>query len=350
MAQVKICALLRPQHRLIHLDIGHPGHGRVLNGKMNSLQSRLRSTALAKSGAVCISASSSCTPRLSSKPVRPATAVRNGATSGCARRPAPDNCGMTTDTNQSLPVGCEGCRNVSDLGFDFAMAFQPIVNVSNRTVFAHEALVRGPNGEGAMSVLSQVTDKNRYSFDQTCRVKAIEQAAALGMKSMLSINFLPNAVYRAEACIRLTLATAKKHNFPAEQIMFEVTESEQSKDLAHLKSIFRDYEQRGFTTAIDDFGAGYAGFDFLVEFLPDIIKIDMALLRGIDSNRPRQIIVSGFAKICRELDVRVLAEGVETRAEFDYLRSIGIDLYQGYLFAKPAFKALPPVDWAAIGL
>ncbi len=230
------------------------------------------------------------------------------------------------------------------------MAFQPIIDASSRTVFAHEALVRGPQGEGSYSVLSQITDQNRYAFDQTCRVKAIEQAAALGMQSKLSINFLPNAVYRAEACIRLTLATAKKWSFPAEQIMFEVTESEQSKDLPHLKSIFRDYEQRGFTTAIDDFGAGYSGFDLLVEFLPDIIKIDMALLRGIDSSRPRQVIVGGLVKICRELNVRVVAEGVETRAEYDYLRTLGIDLFQGYLLAKPAFRALPAVDWAAIGM
>lgn len=257
---------------------------------------------------------------------------------------------MTHDSSHPTPAGCEDCRNVSNLGFDFAMAFQPIVQVSTRTVFAHEALVRGLGGEGAATVLSQVTDKNRYSFDQTCRVKAIEQASGLGMTSMLSINFLPNAVYRAEACIQLTLATAKKFAFPAEQIMFEVTESEQSSDLAHLKSIFRDYEKRGFTTAIDDFGAGYAGFDFLVEFVPHIIKIDMALLRGIDAHRERQIVVSGIVRICDELGVRVLAEGVETRAEFDFLRSLGIDLFQGYLLAKPAFRALPAVDWAAIGL
>lgn len=250
----------------------------------------------------------------------------------------------------SSPTGCEGCRNVSNLGFDFAMAFQPIVHAPSRSVFAHEALVRGMQGQGAYSILSQVTDQNRYSFDQTCRVKAIEQAARLGMQSLLSINFLPNAVYRAEACIKLTLATARKHNFPAERIMFEVTENEQSADLAHLTSIFRDYDQRGFTTAIDDFGAGYAGFDFLVEFVPDIIKLDMALIRGVDSHRVRQTVVRGVVRICEELGVRVLAEGVETRDEFACLQDLGVELFQGYLLAKPAFDALPDVDWAAAGL
>ena len=69
---------------------------------------------------------------------------------------------------------CGGCRDGDALDFDFSMAFQPIANLSTRTVFAYEALVRGPNGEGASSVLDRVTEANRYAFDQKCRVRAIE--------------------------------------------------------------------------------------------------------------------------------------------------------------------------------
>ena len=72
-------------------------------------------------------------------------------------------------------------------------------------VFAHEALVRGPNGESAATVLSQVNDHNRYRFDQACRVKAIKGAAELGLTQPVSINFLPNAIYKPEVCIRTTL-------------------------------------------------------------------------------------------------------------------------------------------------
>lgn len=142
---------------------------------------------------------------------------------------APDDESMTTcfDTPFS-PAGCEQCRNPEVLGFDFTMAFQPIVNLDTNAPFAYEALVRGLNGEGAGAVLAKVNDDNRYRFDQACRVKAIELAASLRLHAIpgchLSINFLLNAVYRPETCIRSTLAACTAFGFPSEILMFEVTE------------------------------------------------------------------------------------------------------------------------------
>lgn len=245
-------------------------------------------------------------------------------------------------------TGCAGCRNGNALDFGFTMAFQPIVDVETRTVFAHEALVRGPAGEGAHSILSKVGPHNRYAFDQACRVRAIELASALDMQSHLSINFLPNAVYRAEACIRLTLETAERCGFPIHRIMFELLEDERSQDLEHLTSIFTEYARRGFTTAIDDFGAGFAGFEFLAAFQPHIIKIDMQLIRNVHTDRVRRTIVEGLVRIARGLDTRVVGEGVECREEVDVLREMGVTLFQGYVFAKPGLATLPVVDWSAI--
>jgi len=238
---------------------------------------------------------------------------------------------------------------VSELGFDFVFAYQPIVDLGARKVFAYEALVRGPKGESAYSVLSQVTDDNRYTFDQACRVEAIRGAAELGMAECLSINFLPNAVYRPEACIRSTIEAARRYQFPIEQIIFEVTEGEQVRDRAHLVNIFREYRRFGLRTAIDDFGAGYAGLTLLSEYQPDIVKIDMELVRDVDSKKAKQAIVSGIVSICNALDIRVLAEGIETAGERDFLRGLGITLMQGYLFCKPAFRSLgriEPTSWA----
>ncbi|WP_317201535.1 EAL domain-containing protein [Janthinobacterium sp.] len=252
----------------------------------------------------------------------------------------------SNDTTQAVP-GCVQCKQASELGFDFFFAYQPIVELSQRAIYAHEALVRGPNGESAYSVLSQVTEANRYSFDQACRVQAIRGAAALGMKELLSINFLPNAVYQPAACIRSTFDAARRYQFPIEQIIFEVTEGEQVQDRPHLVNIFREYRRFGFRTAIDDFGAGYAGLNLLSEYQPDIIKIDMDLVRGVDSNLAKQAIIKGIVAICAELNVRVLAEGIETVAERDFLRGAGIDLMQGYLFCRPAFRAIGVVDPAS---
>ena len=251
----------------------------------------------------------------------------------------------------AISVGCSDCRNAPALAMDFSMAFQPIVDISRKSIFGYEALVRGLNGEGAAAILGQVDETNRYRFDQACRVKAIDVAARLGLEGMLSINFLPNAVYRAETCIRATLEAAEEHNFPTERIIFEVTEGERVTDHAHLLNILTTYKELGFLTAIDDFGAGYSGLNLLAEFQPNIIKLDMALTRNIDKDRVRRAIVFAILAVCRELDIKVIAEGIESREECLTLAEQGVELFQGYYFAKPQFETLPVVaqaTWASV--
>ena len=235
-------------------------------------------------------------------------------------------------------TGCALCRDARPLAFDFSYAFQPIVDVQARSVFAHEALVRGTTGEPAASVLSQVTADNRYAFDQACREKAIRIAGALDLPSHLSINFLPNAIYRPEVCIRSTLQAARQHGFPVGRIIFETVEAEQVNDGKWLAEILGEYKRIGFKTAIDDFGAGFAGLNLLADFQPDMVKLDMALVRGIDQNVPRRTIVSGVVSICRQLGIEVIAEGIETRDEAQCLADLGIRLMQGYWFARPQFE------------
>ena len=140
-----------------------------------------------------------------------------------------------------MSTGCQGCRDGGGFTLPFSMAFQPIVDVVSGATFAHEALVRGPNGEGAHSILSAVDDTNRYAFDQQCRIKAIEMAAKLGLSdsgACLSINFMPNAVYEPRACIRLTLDAADRTGFPVNHIIFEFIEAEKL-DTVHLLNILK---------------------------------------------------------------------------------------------------------------
>jgi EAL domain-containing protein (putative c-di-GMP-specific phosphodiesterase class I) len=250
------------------------------------------------------------------------------------------NAEAMSDTDPAFT--CEGCR--SPLGFDFSMAFQPIVDLGTGSVFAYEALVRGVNGEPSRTVLERVNGQNRFAFDQRCRVLAVELATKLGITTKLHINFMPNAVYEPSRCLRTTLEAAARTGFPVDRIVFETTEDERVRNPGHLKNIFLEYKHRGFQTAIDDFGAGYAGLNLLADFQPDIIKLDMALIRGIDADAARRAIVGGIAGICRMLGVRVVAEGIETAAEMRALSDLGISLMQGYLFAKPAFESLPPVN------
>lgn len=244
-------------------------------------------------------------------------------------------------------MACSGCATSSRLDFDFSMAFQPIYDAVAGRVWGYEALVRGLSGEGAFDVLSKIGPEQKYRFDQDCRIKAIELASRLfpaGEDLKLSINFMPNAVYEPVACLRATLRAAERYGFPTTSIMFEFTEDEEVTDTAHLTNIITEYRKHGFTTAIDDFGAGHAGLGLLVEFQPDLLKIDMKLIRGVDSSPARQAVVTGVVGIADELGITVLAEGVETESEFLFLKAAGVRLFQGYWFAKPAFEELPEVN------
>lgn len=240
--------------------------------------------------------------------------------------------------------GCAGCREGEAFEIAFSMAFQPIVDVDRGEPYAYEALVRGPGGEGAFTVLDQLTSANRYAFDQACRVKAIETAMKAGLMNTparLSINFLPNAVYSPVACIQTTLRSAAAVSMPLDRLIFEFTEGEEMASPAHVETIIDTYKRIGFAVAIDDFGAGHAGLDLFARFQPDLIKIDMDLIRAIDSDTRRQAIVRAIVAMCAELETTVIAEGIETPEEARKLHALGIRLMQGYHFARPAFEALP---------
>jgi len=227
------------------------------------------------------------------------------------------------------------------------MAFQPIVDLRQERVWGHEALVRGLDGASAAAVLAQVNDDNRYRFDQQCRVKAVELAAQLFPNdgSRLSVNFQPGAVYEPAACIQATLKACSDSGFDPARLTFEFTENEPIVDVAHVERIIDMYRQLGFTTAIDDFGAGYAGLNVLAQLRPDLVKIDMQLVRGIAESPRKQAILRALTGLAHELGITLLAEGVETEDELAIIRGFGIDLAQGYYFARPTVAELPAVSW-----
>ena len=239
---------------------------------------------------------------------------------------------------------CQDCLSGQSLGFDIRMAFQPIIDWHAKNIFAYEALVRGPNGEGAGWVFERINDGNKYYFDQACRVRAIETAARLGCDRYLNINFLPNAVYNPETCIKATIEAADLYGFDLAKLIFEVTEGEQIPDKARLNRIFKSYAKRGFRTAIDDYGSGFATLEWLIELKPHILKLDMQLIRNIDKEPAKQHIVEQTLVQCELQGTTVLAEGIETEDERDYLVGVGIRYLQGYLFAKPHLEQLLTVD------
>lgn len=239
---------------------------------------------------------------------------------------------------------CSACRSGRTLPFTLSTAFHPILDLQEERVFAYEALVRGPGGEGAKWVLDQIDEQRIYAFDQACRVAAIRNAVSAGLienGARLSINFMPNAVYSPKACIQLTLRTAAETGLPADRLIFEFTENERI-DPAHLRGIINAYRALGFATAIDDFGAGMSGLGLLADLTTDWVKLDMALVRGIDQCPRRRAITETVVQLCRRLGMDLIVEGVETPAELQVLRLLGVRYVQGFLFGLPERDRLTP--------
>lgn len=222
-------------------------------------------------------------------------------------------------------------------GIAFTMVFQPIVDVTAvGCPYAYEALVRGIVGKSASTVLASIADEDRDAFDAACRTAAVEIAAAGRLEGRLSLNISPSALCNPRYGIYATIRAARQVGYPANRLIFEVTEHERARSLPMFRRYFDAYRKRGVTIAIDDFGAGYAGLNTLILVRPDIIKLDAGLIRGIEGDLLRQALVRGTLDACRRVGILVIAEGIETSGEKETLRALGIDLMQGHFFARPA--------------
>lgn len=225
---------------------------------------------------------------------------------------------------------------------NFTFAFQPIIEVSSRTVYSYEALIRGLNNEIAHSVLSQVPSNEMLQFDCQARNVAIKLAARLNIKSYINLNFFPSSLTHPQHIKDAIEAFQQVHLDPL-QLIIEITEAEVIHNPFSFIRNINQFRGKGIKVAIDDFGASYSGLNLLMNFQPDIIKLDMLLVRNIESHGPRQAIVKAIVQVCENLGIDIIAEGVETQAEYSWLRQQGIDLFQGYFFSRPGFEHLPDV-------
>lgn len=219
--------------------------------------------------------------------------------------------------------------------------FQPIVSLHDFEIVGYECLSRGVRADGTLvppELLFELAEENDLLFflDRLCRENSLKTAATKKITKDVFINFVPTAIYVPETCLQSTVQWASQLEFDPARIVFEVVETHRVEDLAHLRGILDFYRDRGFRTALDDIGSGYMNICTLAALGADVIKVDMEIVRGIESDPIRQSIFAALVAAAAQNQSKVLAEGVETREELAYVTKNGAELAQGFLFARPS--------------
>ncbi|EIZ8991824.1 diguanylate phosphodiesterase [Cronobacter sakazakii] len=233
---------------------------------------------------------------------------------------------------------------VTDIACQFAL--QPIVEPTTCKIKAYEALIRSPEGGSPAALFASLSSQALYDLDLHSKEIAFALAKAVNIGSqMISVNLLPGSLVQCPHAVEILLAQIARQGLLPQQVIVEVTESEVISRFDEFECVIRQLRAAGINLAIDDFGAGFAGLSLLTRFQPGRIKIDRCIVADIHLHGPKQAIVHGIVRCCAELEITVVAEGVEKVEEWCWLEAAGIRYFQGYLFAKPLLNRAPSVSW-----
>lgn len=215
--------------------------------------------------------------------------------------------------------------------------FQPIINNKTQEVEKYESLVRLINEEG--EVLSphyflEISKKGNYYNKITMRVLENSFKILKNINTKLSINISSSDIEKEDTRNKI-FELITEYSEDSNRIVFELLEDENVKDFRVIKYFIRKVKKSGVQIAIDDFGVGYSNFERLLEFEPDILKIDGSLIRNIATNAYSRNIVETIVAFSKKQNIKTVAEFVENEEIFDILNVIGVDFSQGYYFGKP---------------
>lgn len=224
--------------------------------------------------------------------------------------------------------------------FDEALAglhmnYQPIVRWASRSVYSYEALMRTrtervPHPGVFLDLAEELGRVRELGRCVRSHVAAL-LSQPTGFRGLVFVNLHPEEL-RDDDLYAKDSPLAQS----AQRVVLEITERESLAGLSDAHDRVDQLKRMGYRIAIDDIGAGYSGLNSLIDLEPDLIKLDMALVRGIDQSPRRQKLVRSLVVLAKELEIEVVAEGIETSEERDAVAELGCDLLQGYLFARPA--------------
>jgi EAL domain-containing protein (putative c-di-GMP-specific phosphodiesterase class I) len=222
------------------------------------------------------------------------------------------------------------------------MAYQPIIHAGDHTLFGYEALVRckEPTIPHPGALLDAAHQLGRlHELGQRIRAIAPLALTSAPAHAALFVNLhatdlLDETLFDADAPLSRC----------ADRVVLEITERATLEDIPDLKERTGRLRALGFRLAVDDLGAGYAGLTSFVRLEPELVKLDMSLVRDVAGNRTKQKLVRSMTTVCKDLGALVVAEGVETPEERDALVELEVDLLQGYRFARPE-PPFPSFKW-----
>lgn len=220
------------------------------------------------------------------------------------------------------------------------IAYQPIVTWPTQTIYGYEALVRSFDPDlptpgmlfDAAERLGRVQDLGQRIRDAVAESASLAPSNAVLFTNVHALDLTSELLYSKESALAGI----------AGRVVLEVTERASLHRIEDLKGRVLALRDLGFRIAVDDLGAGYSGLSSFSQLDPDVAKLDMSLIRGIDSSSAKASLVKSMISVCtQDLGIRVVCEGVETIGERDTLAGVGADLLQGHLFAKPenAFRS-----------
>jgi EAL domain-containing protein (putative c-di-GMP-specific phosphodiesterase class I) len=221
------------------------------------------------------------------------------------------------------------------------IAYQPIVSWAERSGFAYEALVR--SDEPAMKGPGELFDAadrlcRLHDLGRIIRTQVARSAPLLARDQILFVN-----VHSADLEDEDLFSRDAPLSEVAGRVVLEITERAALNGVADLMGRIARLRSLGYRIAIDDLGVGYAGLTSFAQLEPDVVKLDMSLVRGAERSPTKQKLLQSLVELCRDLKIHLVAEGVETRPELDVLAGLGCDLFQGYLFARPGRPFPVPV-------
>ena len=223
-------------------------------------------------------------------------------------------------------------KNIGKLLVNTKIFFHPIISVEEKRVWAVEALCRPP--VHIVDLLSVGEKASRFS-EVYCRDRALERFSQLGMHELkLFLNFHPKFLKNPLENFGDFISSVYLYNLKPENIVVELTEHE-AMEMTAVKNLISFLKSEKVKVALDDIGTGYSGLFYLSELKPDIIKIDMELIRNIHEHNLKKVIVNYLIRMAHDNGIKVVAEGVEKIEELETVVYMGADLIQGFLFSKP---------------